>query len=115
MHRVILLKIGGKRLHLLKIAGALVLSGAALGVLATVAEVFRIIKQVELSKSNAALALEAFNLPSSALSNDVVLGLLMQPIAFFMLWLALFVAGAMVYRSGNLVLPIEEEEETERR
>ncbi len=114
MHRVILLRIGGQKLHLLKMTGALVLVGASLGVLGTVSSMFKLIKQVELAQTNSQIALQVFGLTNNALSGDLVLGMFMEPSAGFMFWLALFVIGAMVYRSGSIVLPIEEDIETEK-
>ncbi len=115
MHRVILLRVGGKKLHLLKMTGALVLVGAGLGVLGTVAELFKLIKQMELAQSNPTLAIQVFGLLPEALTSDLMLGFFMTPSAWFMFWLALFIVGAMVYRSGSLVLPIEEEIEVEKK
>ena len=115
MHRVILLRIGGKKLHLLKMTGALVVVGAALGVLGTVSSMFRIIKQLELAQSSTELAIQVFGLLPSALSGDLMLGYFMIPSAWFMFWLALFIAGAILYRSGSIILPIEEEIDVEKK
>ena len=103
---------GGQRFHLLKMTGALILVGAALGVLGTVSSIFRLIKQVELAQTNALIATQVFGLTSDALSGDLVLGMFMEPSAWFMFWLALFIIGAMIYRTGSIVLPIEEDIET---
>jgi hypothetical protein len=115
MHRVILLKVGGAKVHLLKVVGALLVCGGALGVLSAIAELFRTIKQVELAATAPALAEQVFGLTQAALTSDVILGLLTGPAAFFMIWLAVFVAGAMVYRSGSVILPIEEDSEDVKR
>lgn len=115
MHRVMLLRIGGQKLHLLKMVGALILTGAALGVLGTIAELFKIIKQFGLAQTNPPLAMHVFGMTQEALTGDVMLGFFMMPSAWFMLWLALFIVGAMIYRSGSLVLPIEEEVEVEKK
>lgn len=115
MHRVILLRVGGKKFHLLKMTGALVLVGAALGVLGTIASLFKIIKQIELAQINSEIAIQVFGLLPEAITGDVILGLVMIPSAWFMFWLAAFIIGAMIYRSGNLVLPIEEEIEIEKK
>ena len=109
MHRVIFLRVGGKKLHLLKMMGALIVVGSAMGVLGIVAELFRLIKQLGLAKTNSQIALQVFGLMPEALTNDIALGFFMGPSAWFMFWLALFIAGAMIYRSGSIVLPIEEE------
>ncbi|MCD6523001.1 MAG: hypothetical protein J7K68_04585 [Candidatus Diapherotrites archaeon] len=108
MHRIVLLKIGGKRLQLIKIVGALIVCAASLGVLDSIATLFRIIKQVEIAKTSEQIALSVFGLPPTALTSDVVMGFFMLPTAIFMLWLAVFVIGAMVYRSGGVILPVEE-------
>ncbi len=113
MHRIIILKVGGKRLHLLKVTGSLVVVGAALGVLSAIASMFRLLKQLELAQLNPQLAAQAFGLTPSAITSDIALGLFMAPSAWLMFWIALFVIGAMVYRSGNVLLPIEEEVEKE--
>ena len=115
MHRVIFLKVGGQRLHLLKMLGALVLVGSALGVLGTVASMFRLIVQIELAQGSGVLAMQVFGLTPEALTGDIILGLFMVPSAWFMFWLALFIVGAMVYRSGSLVIPIEEDTEEAKR
>lgn len=115
MHRVILLRVGGKKLHLLKMTGALVVVGAALGVLGTISSMFKMVKQLELAQANPQLALQVFGLTTEALTSDLMLGLFMEPSAWFMFWLALFIIGAMIYRSGSIVVPIEEEIETEKK
>jgi len=114
MHRIILLRVGGKRLHLLKMTGALVVVGSALGVLGTISTMFRLIKQIELAQLNTQLAIQTFGLTANAITSDIALGLFMAPSAWFMFWLALFIMGAMIYRSGNVIVPIEEEIDTEK-
>ena len=115
MHRVIFLRIGGKRLHLLKMVGSLVLVGAAMGVLGTIAGLFRLIKQLELAQTNAQVAMQIFGLMPEALTSDIMLGFFMEPSAGFMFWLALFIVGAMIYRSGSIVIPIDEEIEESKK
>ena len=114
MHRIILLRVGGKKLHLLKMTGALVVVGSALGVLGSIATMFRLIKQMGLAQLNSQLAIQVFGLTPDAITGDVALGLFMNPSAWFMFWLALFIIGAMIYRSGNVIVPIEEEISTEK-
>ena len=114
MHRIILLRVGGQKLHLLKMVGAFVVVGSALGVLGSISTMFRLVKQIGLAQLNPQLAVQTFGLTSETLTGDVALGLFMNPSAWFMFWLAFFIVGAMIYRSGNVIVPIEEEINTEK-
>lgn len=106
MHRVVIASVGKRRIHLLKLVGALVLFGSALGVLDAVAWIFRVIKQIEAVNVNPELSFMIFKLPAKALTGDVILGLFMMPAAMMLLWLALFCIGAMIYRTGEIIIPV---------
>jgi len=91
MHEIIGYKIGGKRLHLLKIAGAIVL----------LASLFKILKA--LSEISAAVG-AGHSLPAKAVQ-DAVFG----PFADLFIWLGIALVAAMIYRAGKH-LPADEME-----
>lgn len=107
MHRVVIATVGERRLHLLKLAGAFIIFGSALGVLDSISWMFRIVKQIEAINVNPELSLTFFQLPAKAVTGDVILGLFMMPSAMLLLWLALFCVGAMIYRTGEIIIPVE--------
>lgn len=109
MRKVVLFKIGGKKVHLLKVVGALVALGSAFGVLRAVSMFFTLSSQVGLAKSNSEVSMSVFGLLPQSLTDAVLLGHFMEPLVWLFLWLGLLVLGVLVYRSGNIVIPVEEE------
>jgi hypothetical protein len=116
MHRIVLLRIGGKKLHLLKLVGSFTLFGAALGSLDALSQVFLRAEQISIAQANPEFAINVLGITTARLVGErgtgFILGFLMQPLAAFMFWLALFLVGAMVYRTGGFIVPIEEDIET---
>ncbi len=111
MKRVILLKIGKTRLHLLKMVGLLVIIGSAFGFLSSVSDILVVLKQASLASTSTNAALTFFKLPQNMITPDVILGRTMEPIAGMMLWLGLLLIGAILYKLEGALLPIEEVEE----
>ena len=106
MHRIVLVGVGERKVHLLRIVGALVIFGSALGVLDKIAQILRLMIQLHAARADPFFSLYVFGLKTSALTNEVMLGFFMEPIAFLFLWLALFCIGVMIYKSGEIVIPI---------
>jgi hypothetical protein len=110
VHRVVIARIGDKKIHLLKTVGVLIVLASLLGVLDCVATLSRTAMQVGLA-SEAGLgdfySVQVFGLDSASLTDQVVLGFFMLPMAFLLLWISVLVIGVMVYRSGGII--IEEE------
>ena len=103
MERVVVASLGEAKIHLLKVTGALVVFGSGIGVLDSVAGLFRLMKQLEIAQVDPEFALQVFHLPSTALSSDVLLGLMMGPLAAMLLWLALLCFGTIIYRTGGII------------
>lgn len=109
MKKTILLKIGGEELHLVNVIGALTVLGSAFGILGAVSDLLKLSSQVYLAKTNSEISIQLFGLLPQHLSDAIILGSFMRPFAWLMLWLGLLVVGAMLYRAGNILLPVEEE------
>ena len=107
MRRVVHANIGDSKVHLLRLTGTMVIFGAGVGILDAVATIFRLMKKIEIARANLDFSLQVFQLPSYELTNEIVLGMFMNPIAMFLLWIALLCIGTMVYRSGRL-FPLRE-------
>jgi len=119
MHRIIWLKIGGKRLHLVKLAGAFFITAAVLMVAEAAYNIFVTVQKATYAYLNPALIPQLFGWaiganPSSlggSFTTQDVLGVLLGPIAAFLFWLGVLMVAIMVYQSGKVVLPIEEYEQ----
>jgi len=115
MHRVVIMKIGGKRLHLLKLTGAFIVFWAALMLLSSVYQMFWVAQIVQSANAGAYEAV-TMNLNGVLVTKPIVAGdgstqagLLLPPIASIMFWSAVLLLGGMVYKAGGIILPIEEQ------
>jgi len=114
MHRIMIMKIGGKRLHLLKLAGAFIVFWAALMLLSSVYQMFWVAQVIQSANAGnyetIVLNLNGMMVTKPLLPGDgnTQAGLLLPPIASVMFWSALLLLGGMVYKAGGIVLPIDE-------
>jgi hypothetical protein len=115
MHRIFWLTVSGRRMHLLKLAGAffvlfsiLMVANAAYGVFVTVDKINAATLNPQLSEQLFGWALSAGR---SEFSSEDVLGIILAPIAWFMFWLGIATLSLIVYQSGKVVVPIEETEQ----
>lgn len=114
MQRVIWLTVGGKRFHLLKLAGAFFVIGAILKVAESSYDIFVTLNKGVYAQVRPELIGQLFGWAMNApyaFTNEDMLGVLLGPIATFMFWLGLAVVGLMVYQSGKVIFPIEEYDE----
>jgi hypothetical protein len=95
VHRMLLVKVGSKYVHLLKMFGALFSFACAF-------YVFSAAYQLNMEMKSASLVAG----PSTA---GDVLGALTGPIAALFFWLAMFVLGVALYRSDRTIFPFEED------
>ncbi|MBI1973210.1 hypothetical protein HYS54_00200 [Candidatus Micrarchaeota archaeon] len=116
MHRVVILKIGGARLHMLKLIGMLVMLGSALMVLDNVYKVGVVVDTLTTVNEGkvpvqAQLDLNGFIVQQTLKPNDAntQLGLLLVPLAGILFWVVVLLFGTMVYKYGGLILPVEED------
>ncbi len=114
LHKVVWLKVGGKRLHLLKVAGSFFVFAAVLMLAQSLYSVF-----VSVEKARAALLrpelvpqLFGWSIDSNALiysfSKEDFLGVLLGPIAVFLFWFGMAVVALMIYNAGKVIVPLEE-------
>lgn len=114
LHKVVWLKIGGKRLHLLKVAGSFFVFAAVLMLAQSLYDVF-----VTVEKARAALLrpelvpqLFGWSINSNALvysfSHEDFLGVLLGPVAVFLFWFGMAVVALMIYNAGKVIVPLEE-------
>jgi len=95
VHRMLLVKVGSRYVHLLKMFGALFSFACSFYVL------------------NAAYALnkamEVAGLVASPSTAGDIFGTLTAPIASLFFWLSMLVLGLALYRSDRTILPLEED------
>ncbi len=114
LHKVVWLKVGGKRLHLLKVAGAFFVFAAVLKLAQSLYDVF-----VTVEKARAALLrpelvpqLFGWSIDSNALvysfSYEDFLGVMLGPVAVFLFWFGMAVVALMIYNAGKIIVPLEE-------
>jgi len=115
MHRVVIMRIGGRKLHLLKLAGGFIVFWAALMLLSSVYQMFWVAQIVQSANAGTYEAV-TMNLNGVQVTKPIVAGdgstqagLLLPPIASIMFWSALLLMGGMVYKAGGIILPIDEQ------
>ncbi len=109
MQRVVLVKIAGRHVHLLRLLGILIVVASILLVMSSLSYLFLRAKQIALAMSDDSVAKMKFGLESKDITADTAIGYFLEPIGWLIIWLGLMVIGAMVYKSGGVFIPIEEE------
>ena len=113
MHRILWFKIGGRRMHLLKLAGAFFVLAAILKVAEAAYDIFLVVDKINTATARPELIQQLFTWSMGApylFSGEDVLGVLLGPVASFLFWLGMAVVALMIYQSGKIVFPIEEYE-----
>ena len=108
MHRVIWWNVGGKRIHLLKLAGAFFITAAIFKVAEASYNLFVTANKVSWGFQNVDLIPQLFGWTIDnpyALSFQDAIGIMMGPIANFMFWLGVTVVAFMIYNAGNYIYP----------
>ncbi|MFQ5406760.1 MAG: hypothetical protein ACE5DI_06410 [Candidatus Micrarchaeia archaeon] len=119
MHRMIWLKIGGRRLHLFKLLGAVFGWAAALKLFESAYLIFLEVSKLKAAMVTASLVQEFYgwSMDSVSLVEGVVaynvslqdvLGVMAAPVANLLFWFGVVFVAIMVYRSGIVFFPIEE-------
>jgi hypothetical protein len=115
MYRVFWLKVGGKKFHLLKLAGAFFVFAFVLMALGSAYDIFVTVNKAIFAQLRpdqiGALFGWSIGAPYSFTIEDMV-GVLLVPFATFLLWLGMAVVAMMVYQAGKVVLPVQEYEQT---
>jgi hypothetical protein len=115
VYRILWLSLGGKKLHLLKLAGALFLFAAILKVAEAAYNIFVTVNKVIYAQVRPELVGQLFGWSIGApytfsLPEDAV-GVLMGPVAAFLFWVGVAVVAIMVYQAGRVIVPVEEYEQ----
>ncbi|MDP2717772.1 MAG: hypothetical protein Q8P02_03435 [Candidatus Micrarchaeota archaeon] len=109
LHRVMWLKFGGRRLHLLKTAGAFFVFAAVLKLAASLYELFQQVDVVRILLERGSVSLtQGILLP---FTYEDALGVILGPLSHFLFWFGIAVLALIVYQAGNVVVPIDEYEE----
>ncbi len=114
MRRIVWFKIGGRHLHLLKLAGSFFVFAAVLMVAFSAYKIFVTVDKANYAQARPETVTQLFGWGVGApysFSGEDVLGVLLQPTAEFLFWLGVAVVALMVYQSGRVVFPIEEYEQ----
>ncbi len=111
MKEKILIRIGSRKLHLIKLIGAFIFVGSGLMLLNSVYSLISIVSIV-LGPAGESVILEFGDLVIEQevgdLDSSVKLGLVLKPFAGVMFWSALFVFGAAIYKGGGIAFPVTE-------
>ena len=97
VHRMLLVKVGSRYVHLLKMFGALFTFACAFFVLSSAYELNQVLEKASWSYSI-----------GTAQIGDIF-GSLTGPIASLFLWLGFMVIGLALYRSDRTIFPLEED------
>ncbi len=104
-----MLKFGNKHIQLLKLLGIFVVLASLILMLASLSDVFLRLKQANSAMSDKGVALQTLGLKPEEVTPELVIGYILTPTGWLVLWLALFLVGVLIYRAGMLFIPIEEE------
>ncbi len=114
MYRVFWLKVGGRRFHLLKLAGAFLVFAFILKALEAAYEIFVTANKAVFAQIRPDLIGSLFGwsigAPYNFTTEDFV-GVMLGPVANFLFWLGLAVVAMMLYQAGKVVLPVQEYEQ----
>ena len=117
VQRIIWLTIGGRKFHLLKLAGAFFVFASVLKVAEAAYQIFVTANKVVYAQIDPSLIPHFFNWAMGAQPNggsflvEDTVGVLLGPVATFLFWLGIAVLAVMVYQSGKVIFPIEEYEQ----
>ncbi|MBU1197909.1 hypothetical protein KJ765_05370 [Candidatus Micrarchaeota archaeon] len=114
MYRILWFKIGGQRVHLLKLAGAFLIAASLLKVAEASYSIFVVANKIVYAQLNPNLIPQLFGWAISApfeFGNEDVIGVMMGPLAGFVFWLGLATVALIIYQSGKIVFPVEEYDE----
>ncbi len=113
MHRMIWLKLGDRRFHLLKLSGAFFVFAFVLKALEAAYTVFVTANKAIFAQVKPDLIGQLFGwsigAPYAFTAEDLV-GVMLGPLANFLFWMGLAVVALILYQAGKVVLPIEEYE-----
>ena len=111
MHRMVTLKIGGKRFYLLKLIGAFIAFGAALMLLSSVYQMTGVASMIDAANQGEVVTLDTLGIGHTLEANDVntQMGLFLIPAAGIMFWAAILIIGTVVYKTGSIIVPVEEQ------
>ena len=130
MKRIVWLKVGDTRLHLVKLAGSFLVVTFMLKVMQAAYNVFLTADKIQAAEMNGNLATTFFGWTMSSGQNIIQMlncagpicplplslqdkiGIMLAPTADFLLWIGLLVISIMLYQAGKVMFPIEEYETT---
>ena len=117
LRKVLWLKVGDRKLHLLKAAGAFFVFASLMKLAEALYVIFVTVEKARAAAVRPELVSQLFgwSIQSNAVVSSFTLedgvGVLLGPMASFMFWFGLTIIALMVYQSGKVVLPIEEFEQ----
>lgn len=118
MHRILWFKIGGKKLHMVKLAGSFFVIASILMVAQSAYQIFVTVQKATFAQLNPSLIPALFGWAIGANPSGLghftaqdILGVLLGPIAVFLFWLGIMVVAIMIYQSGKVIFPVEEYEQ----
>ncbi|MFH0836085.1 MAG: hypothetical protein V1834_02875 [Candidatus Micrarchaeota archaeon] len=116
MHRVFWIKIGGKRMHTLSLAGAFFVLASVLKLAESAYQIFVAVNKANLAMLRPDLVTQLFgwslNAPNAFTGEDI-LGVLLGPVAAFLFWFGIAIIALAIYQTGKVMLPFEEGEISE--
>ena len=111
MHRMIWLRVGGRDFHLLKLGGSFLTFAFVLKALEAAYQILVATSKAMYAYYNPTVITQFFGWGLRAplhFTGEDVLGVLLGPVANFLFWLGLAVFALMIYKAGNVVVPVEE-------
>ena len=111
MHKMVLLRFGKRRLHLLRLLGAFIIVGSALMFLSNVFQMFilaSVFQEANLGNTQmGVLNLHGWEITQPIVAGDVNMqtGLFLVPLANSMFWISILLVGGVIYQAGNIILP----------
>lgn len=114
MHRIVWLRYGNRRIHMLKLVGSFFILASILKVFESVYNIVLVMNKAILAQVSSAQATQLFGgcvnctgPIGPGFSGEDLLGVMLGPIAALLFWLAVVAIGIMIYQSGKVFMPIE--------
>ena len=115
MHRAVTFKIGGRKLHLVRVIAAFIILASAIMLLSDVFKMMQVAEIIQLANRGipqvVTLDLRGITVTKVMEPYDANLqtGMVLVPIAGILFWSAVIIAGNVLYRAGDILLPIDED------
>ncbi|HEV8289467.1 MAG TPA: hypothetical protein VGQ00_00740 [Candidatus Norongarragalinales archaeon] len=114
VQRIFQVELGGRRVHLLRLAGGFFVLAALLMLAQSVYALWVVLSKITWVQLNPDSIAQLFGWAIGApygFGVDDIVGVLMGPLASVLFWVGTSFVAIMIYRAGGVIFPVEEHEQ----